>query len=117
VTTSRKPRRHSGLPPTALESRLHDQAIPNGRCDVDVLRHRRNGEGIDPRPHEDPVHVSLALLVPRTLLAMIIGGPRIQKIPAPSPRYNGVYGIEDFPRVDMANWKLERPAPATRFKS
>jgi DMSO/TMAO reductase YedYZ molybdopterin-dependent catalytic subunit len=23
------------------------------------------------------------------------------------PRYNGVYGIEDFPHVDMAKWKLE----------
>ena len=23
------------------------------------------------------------------------------------PRYNGVYGVEDFPRVDMAKWKLE----------
>jgi thiosulfate reductase cytochrome b subunit len=32
------------------------------------------------------VHVLLALLVPRTLLAMITGGPRIQRAPAPPPQ-------------------------------
>jgi thiosulfate reductase cytochrome b subunit len=32
------------------------------------------------------VHVLLALLVPRTLLAMITGGPRIPRAPAPPPQ-------------------------------
>src|SRR5258708_30527445 len=41
--------------PATLENRLHDQAIPNGRSIAAVLRYRRNGEGIDPRPDQDPI--------------------------------------------------------------
>src|SRR5437879_6145654 len=43
------------LPRRTLEGSAHEQAIAYGRCTAAVLWSRRDGEGLDPGPDQDPL--------------------------------------------------------------